>query len=392
MSNLERDLNLFEAHIHTVNYRNLRRLDWTFVALTLVLAIIGVCTLYSASQSASGDFPLYKKFYFKQGAFLGLGIALALLIACVDYRALLTMAPGMYALAIVLLVAVPLIGTTAMGGQHWLRIGEWGLQPSELSKIALIYMLSWYLSRVQGKLHRLLYFLLAFVITGVLLLLILIQGDLGTALVVAPIVFVMLFAAGCRRLHLIFVIAVGLIAAPVLYFNLDNLPLKDHQRTRVVSFFNPEADPEYATNTGYQIEQTKIAVGSGQMWGKGFGKGTQTHMRFLPVYHTDFIFALYAEEMGFIGGAILIGLYGLFLMRGLALARDCPDLAGSLLVVGSLSIVAFHVLVNIAITLNLLPVTGLPLPFLSYGGSFYLTTMMCVGTILSVHVRKGFFA
>jgi rod shape determining protein RodA len=202
----------------------------------------------------------------------------------------------------------------------------------------------------------------------------------------------MLFVAGCRRLYLAVILGAGLIAAPVLYFNLDNLPLKEHQKIRVVSFFNPEADPEYATNTGYQIEQTKIAVGSGQMWGKGFGKGTQTHMRFLPVYHTDFIFALYAEEMGFIGGAILIGLYGLFLMRGLALARDCPDLAGSLLVVGSLSVVAFHVLVNIAITLNLLPVTGLPLPFLSYGGSFYLTTMMCVGTILSVHVRKGFFA
>jgi rod shape determining protein RodA len=177
-----------------------------------------------------------------------------------------------------------------------------------------------------------------------------------------------------------------------LYFNLDNLPLKEHQKTRVVSFFHPEADPNYARDSGYQIEQTKIAVGSGQMWGKGFGKGTQTHMSFLPVYHTDFIFALYAEEMGFIGGVILIGLYGLFLLRGLGLARACPDLAGSLLVVGSVSVVAFHVLVNIAITLNLLPVTGLPLPFLSYGGSFFLTTMMCVGTMLSVHVRKGFFA
>ena len=392
MSNFERDLNLLEAHIHTFNYRNLRRLDWTLVFLTLALAIMGLCTLYSASQSASGDIPFHKMFYVKQTLFFAIGVTIALLIACVDYRALISMAPIMYGFAILLLIAVPIIGTTAMGGQHWLRIGEWGLQPSELSKIALIYMLSWYLTRAQGRLHRLPYFLLAFVITGVLLLLILVQGDLGTALVVAPIVFVMLFAAGCRRVHLFAIIAAGLIAAPVLYFNLDNLPLKDHQKTRIVSFFHPEADPEYATNTGYQIEQTKIAVGSGQMWGKGFGKGTQTHMRFLPVYHTDFIFALYAEEMGFVGGVILIGLYGLFLLRGLALARACPDLAGSLLVVGSVSVVAFHVLVNIAITLNLLPVTGLPLPFLSYGGSFYLTTMMCVGTILSVHVRKGFFA
>jgi len=392
MSNIERDLNLLEAHIHTFNYRNLRRLDWVLVILTLALAMIGLCTLYSASQSASGDLSFFKMYYVKQTLFFVLGVAIALSIACVDYRALVSVASIMYGVAILLLIAVPIIGTTAMGGQHWLRIGEWGLQPSELSKIALIYMLSWYLTRVQGRLHRLPFFLLAFIITGVLLLLILVQGDLGTALVVAPIVFVMLFAAGCRRVHLLAIVAAGLIAAPVLYFNLDNLPLKDHQKTRIVSFFNPEADPEYATSSGYQIEQTKIAVGSGQMWGKGFGKGTQTHMRFLPVYHTDFIFALYAEEMGFVGGVILIGLYGLFLLRGLALARACPDLAGSLLVVGSVSVVAFHVLVNIAITLNLLPVTGLPLPFLSYGGSFYLTTMMCVGTILSVHVRKGFFA
>jgi rod shape determining protein RodA len=392
MSNLERDLNLFEAHIHTVNYRNLRRLDWTFVVLTLVLAFIGLCTLYSASQSASGDQPFYEMYYVKQSLFALFGIVVALLIACVDYRAFMTFAPMAYGAAIVLLALVPVIGVEAMGGQHWIPLGPFRLQPSELSKIALVYMLSWYLARVQGQLHRLLYFVVPFVISGVLLLLILVQGDLGTAIVAAPIVFVMLFVAGCRRLYLAVILGAGLIAAPVLYFNLDNLPLKEHQKIRVVSFFNPEADPEYATNTGYQIEQTKIAVGSGQMWGKGFGKGTQTHMRFLPVYHTDFIFALYAEEMGFIGGAILIGLYGLFLMRGLALARDCPDLAGSLLVVGSLSVVAFHVLVNIAITLNLLPVTGLPLPFLSYGGSFYLTTMMCVGTILSVHVRKGFFA
>lgn len=392
MSNIERDLNLLEAHIHTFNYRNLRRLDWFLVLLTTCLAFVGLSALYSASQSASDGLPFYEMYYVKQSLFAAFGVAVALTMACVDYRAFVSLAPIAYAVAVVLLILVPIIGVEAMGGQHWIPIGPFRLQPSELSKIALVYMLSWYLARVQGQLHRLLFFFIPFAISGLLLVLILVQGDLGTAIVAAPIVFVMLFAAGCRRLHLAAIIAAGLIAAPVLYFNLDNLPLKEHQRIRIVSFFHPEADPEYATGSGYQIEQTKIAVGSGQMWGKGFGKGTQTHMRFLPVFHTDFIFALYAEEMGFVGGVILIGLYGLFLLRGLSLARDCPDLAGSLLIVGSVSIIAFHVFVNIAITLNLLPVTGLPLPFLSYGGSFYLTTMMCVGTILSVHVRKGFFA
>ncbi|HRK35110.1 MAG TPA: FtsW/RodA/SpoVE family cell cycle protein, partial [Candidatus Hydrogenedentes bacterium] len=133
------------------------------------------------------------------------------------------------------------------------------------------------------------------------------------------------------------------------------------------------------------------AVGSGQMWGKGIGKGTQTHLRFLPEFHTDFIFALIAEEMGFVGAVLVICLFALFMLRGVALARDCPDLAGSLLAVGCVTIIGFHVFVNIAITLHLLPITGLPLPFLSYGGSFCVTTMMCVGTLLSVHVRKGFF-
>lgn len=392
MSRLEQDLNLLEAHIHTFNYRNLRRLDWALVGLTLALALLGLCTLYSASQSASAGVPFYLQFYVKQTLFFAIGLTVAAALVCIDYRALVSLAPFFYGVAIVMLIAVPLIGKTAMGGKHWLRYGEIGLQPSEFSKLALIYMLAWYLSRVQARIHKIAYFAIALAIAGVLLVLILIQGDLGTAIVGSPLVFVMLYAAGCRRLHLLAVIGAGLIIAPLAYFYLDHLPLKEHQRVRIVSFFHPEADPNYAKDAGYQIIQTKIAVGSGQMWGKGFGKGTQTHMSFLPVYHTDFIFALYAEEMGFVGGVVLIGLYALFLLRGLALARDCPDLAGSLLAVGSVSVLAFHILVNIAITLNLLPVTGLPLPFLSYGGSFYLTTMMCVGTVLSVHVRKGFFA
>ena len=392
MSRIERDLNLLEAHIHTFNYRNLKRLDWLLVGLTLALSIAGLCTLYSASQSAAADVAFFSKYYVKQILFFGLGVSMAVLIACMDYRALVSMAPFFYGVVVVLLIAVPLIGFTAMGGTHWLRVLGVQLQPSEFSKVALVYTLAWYLTRYQDRVYKLGYFVGALAIAGFLILLILVQGDLGTAIVASPIVFVMLFAAGCRRRHLFAIIFAGCTVAPLAYFNLDRLPLEDHQKIRILSFFDPEADPDYAKGAGYQIIQTKIAVGSGQMWGKGFGKGTQTHMRFLPVYHTDFIFALFAEEMGFVGGVILIGLYALFLLRGLSLARDCPDLAGGLLALGSISVIAFHVLVNIAITLNLLPVTGLPLPFLSYGGSFFVTTMMCVGTVLSVHVRKGFFA
>ncbi|MBX7255533.1 MAG: rod shape-determining protein RodA [Candidatus Hydrogenedentes bacterium] len=393
MNGTAQGLDLLDSHIRTFNYRNLMRVDWILVILTFTLVGIGLTTLYSASMSAASDLPFYLKFYVKQSAFFILGVFVAIGIVCVDYRALVSLAPVMFVGVIVLLVLVLAIGYTAMGGQHWLRYGQYiGLQPSELSKIALVYAMAWYLPRVGERIQRLPYLMLAFAIMGVLLLLILKQGDLGTAVVMSPIAVVMVYVAGCRKRHLLAMFLAGAIVLPLAYFNLDKLPLKEHQRKRIESFVTPEADPDYQLDAGYQIIQTTIAVGSGQMWGKGFGQGTQTHMKFLPEYHTDFIFALFAEERGFVGSIVVLVLYTLFMLRSIALARDCPDLAGSLLAIGCMSIIGFHVIVNIAITLHLLPVTGLPLPFLSYGGSFLMTTMMCVGTILSVNVRKNFFA
>ncbi|MFA6241382.1 MAG: rod shape-determining protein RodA [Candidatus Hydrogenedentales bacterium] len=393
MSGLAQDLDLFDSHIRTFNYRNLLRIDWILVILTFALVGVGLVTLYSASTSAASDLPFYLKYYVRQSIFFSVGLLVAIGIICMDYRALVSLAPVLFVGVVLLLVMVLAIGYTAKGGQHWLRYGQYiGLQPSELSKIALVYALAWYLSRVQDRIQRLPFLLLAFGIMGVLLVLILKQGDLGTAVVMSPIAVVMVFVAGCRKRHLFALFLAGAITVPVAYFNLDKLPLKEHQRMRIESFINPEADPDYQLDAGYQIIQTTIAVGSGQMWGKGFGQGTQTHMLFLPDYHTDFIFALLAEERGFVGSIVVLVLYSLFMLRSISLARDCPDLAGSLLAIGCMSIVGFHVFVNIAIALHLLPVTGLPLPFLSYGGSFLLTSMMCVGTILSVNVRRNFFA
>lgn len=388
MSSIQRDMSLMDAHIKTINYRNLRRIDWVLFGLTALLAAIGIAALYSASQSASSEVPVYLKYYFKQVVFLAMGFTIALIIVCIDYRALVSLAPLFFVGVIGLLIAVLFWGTSAKGGQHWLRFGLIGIQPSELSKLALVYMLAWYLSAVRERIQKLFYFCLAFAIMGVLLALILAQKDLGTALVLIPVVIVTLFAAGARKRHLLVPVLAGLVMIPFVFLHVEKLPLSEHQKKRLTSFFHPEKD---AKESGYHIIQTKIAVGSGQMWGKGFGKGTQTHLRFLPEYHTDFIFALLAEEKGFIGASVVVGLFALFLLRGLALARDCPDLAGSLLAVGCVTVLGFHILSNIAITLHLMPITGLPLPFLSYGGSFCLTAMMCVGTMLSVHVRKGFF-
>lgn len=382
MTALNQDVNLITGRVGILDRGNLLRLDWITVALTIALAAIGFTVLYSASTGpVAVDYP-----HWKQAARFAMGAVLALLIVCFDYRVLISLSPVFYALSIVTLAAVlsPQIGTEVKGGQHWIVLfGPVRFQPSELSKLALVFMLAWYLSRIGPNIRRFGYFLLTFVIWGGIVGLVVAQKDLGTAITMVPLLFAMLIVAGCKWRHIAIVIIAGLAAIPIAYSQLE-----PYQRSRVDSFINPEkANP----NDSFQTLQAKIAIGSGQMWGKGFGNSTQTHLSYLPEFHTDFVFALLAEEFGFVGAATVIVLLGLFLIRGLSLAVTCPDPAGRLLVVGAVSILACHILVNIAITLNLMPVTGLPLPFLSYGGSFYLTVMMCVGTILTVHARRRFF-
>ncbi|MFO7975580.1 MAG: rod shape-determining protein RodA [Candidatus Hydrogenedentota bacterium] len=382
MSQIERDLNLMDSHIRIVNWRNLRYLDWLLIVLVAGLAYIGLSNMYSASYGYEGaeSTPHFARQFF----FLGVGSALALVLVCFDYRFLVALAPLAYAAALIALVAVLTVGLTVKGGRSWFRIGSFGLQPSEYAKLATIFMLAWYLSRIGPRIRKIPYLVLAFVIAAAPSVLIAAQSDLGTAITYVPVAFVMVFVAGCRKGHLLAIVLVGLAVIPVGWMKLE-----PYQRDRVKTFVDPTKAP---ADEGYQIIQTKIAVGSGQMWGKGVGQGTQTHLRFLPEYRTDFIFSLLAEERGFVGAVVVIALFAAFLIRGLILAEECPEPAGNLLAVGCVTILAFHVFVNVAITIHLMPITGLPLPFLSYGGSFYLTTMLCVGTMLSVNVRKGMFA
>ncbi|HOD50896.1 MAG TPA: rod shape-determining protein RodA [Candidatus Hydrogenedentes bacterium] len=382
MSQIARDLNLMDSHIRIVNWRNLRHLDWLVVVLVAGLAYVGLSNMYSASYGYEGAEAT--PHFARQALFLGIGALVALIIVCIDYRFLAALAPLMYIGALAALLAVLTIGLTVKGGRSWFRIGTFGLQPSEYTKLATIYMLAWYLAKIGPRIRRIPYLVLAFLIAAVPSILIAAQSDMGTALTYVPVAFVMVFVAGCRKWHLAAIILVGLAIVPVLWMRLE-----PYQRDRVKTFIDPTKAPD---SEGYQIIQTKIAVGSGQMWGKGVGHGTQTHLRFLPEYRTDFIFSLLAEERGFVGAAVVIALFTAFLIRGLVLSEECPEPAGNLLAAGCVTILAFHVFVNVAITIHLMPITGLPLPFLSYGGSFYLTTMMCVGTMLSVNVRKGMFA
>jgi rod shape determining protein RodA len=370
---------MMDSHIGVIDYRNILRIDWVLLSLTLALAVIGLFTLYSAGQSSAADFP----YWAKQSIWLLGGGVLAALIVCVDYRFLVSLAPIFYCIVIGLLVWVEFHGHAAGGGQRWMWVGPFRLQPSELSKPVLILSLTWYLMHIEKRITRLFFFLLAFAIAAVPGVLILIEPSLGTAASLAPIIFAMLYVAGCKRRHLVLVLIAGAACAAVGWDHLE-----DYQKQRFISFADPNADP---TGSGLHIIQTKITVGSGQMWGKGFTEGTQTHLSYLPQHHTDFIFALLAEEEGFVGAVVVIGLFALLLLRGLSIARDCPDMSGKLIVSGCVAILAFHVFLNVAITIGIMPVTGIPLPFMSYGGSFYMTTMICIGLMLNAHIKRGIY-
>ncbi len=370
---------LMSAHIRIFDFGNLRRLDLWLAAIVLALAAVGVMVLYSTSRSTSSATP----YYLLQMMFIPVGCLIALTITCIDYRFLVSLAPFFYGILIVALVAVLLVGVEVKGATRWLQLGPIRIQPSEQSKLALIFMLAWYLSSIGNKIQRIPYFLLTFAIAAVPALLIFRQPNLGTAATLGPVVFAMLYVAGCRRSHLVGIVVLALVAAPVGWSQL-----KDYQKTRVLTILNPGAD---ALGSGYHTTQSMITVGSGGPFGKGYMQGTQTYLSYLPEHHTDFIFSVLAEEWGFVGSVGVVALFLLLFMRALIIARKSPEMSGALLVIGIVTLLAFHVFVNIAITLGIAPVTGIPLPFLSYGRSFYLTTMMCIGVLLSVNTRKGLF-
>ncbi len=379
-----------DVSVRVFDWRNLKRVDWLLTLAVLALAATGWVLLYSASRSSD---ILY---FNRQIMYFGIGTAIALVLACTDYRFLVALAPLMYVVGVLLLLAVLFFGTVAKGSERWLVLGPLRLQPSETFKLIMVFSLTWYLAKLGLRIRKLHWFLLAFALTGVPMALILKQPNLGTAACLAPLVLVMLFVAGCRKSHLVVVVLMGLSVFPALWWQMRDFDpdtprepgsafeLKHYQKMRVYAFLHPEYDPR---GSGWHTLQSKITVGSGGLSGKGYMEGTQTRLNYLPEHHTDFIYSLLAEEFGFVGSVAVIALFLLFLLRGLLFARDCPDMTGTLLAAGIVTVLAFHIFVNIAITIGLMPVTGIPLPFLSYGGSFYMTTMAGVGILLNVPAR-----
>lgn len=349
------------------------RLDPILTGALLVLMGLGLMVLYSAAEQDMGT-------VWRQAVRFGLGLGVMLVLAQIPPRLLQLWAPWFFLAAVILLVAVWLFGV-GRGAQRWLDLGVIRFQPSEAAKLALPLMLATVLARrplPPGWLDLLAGMALISLPVGLIIL----QPDLGTAVLVAASGFCILFLAGLRWRLIMAMGALAAISMPVLWVNLHA-----YQQHRVLTFFNPENDP---LGQGWNIIQSKIAVGSGGLAGKGWTQGSQSHLEFLPEPHTDFIFSVLAEEFGFVGVVTVLGLYAIIILRGLFLASHCRDSFGRLLS-GSLVFLFFlYVVVNVGMVSGLLPVVGVPLPLLSYGGTAAVTILAGFGIVMGLYSRRRF--
>lgn len=363
--------------------------DKYFLTILIAILAFGLVAMSSASSGISSDPYFYLK---KQAVFLALGIIAAVLIIRFDYTQLERYSRYLYGAALLMLVVVLVFGTEVRGTTGWIAIGGLPpMQPAEFTKILLIITFADFLSRRRGELNTFAQLLPCFVYMGVPFVLILAQPDLGTALVYIVITVVMMYLAGANVRLLSGLIGgfFGFIALLLfLHFQFGMwLPMDNYQFQRLTVFINPYQDGQGGRGAGWNTIQSLIAIGSGGWRGTGLYQGTQVQLNFLPERHTDFIFAVIGEELGFIGAALLIILYGCLLLRALNIAAKARELSGTLIVTGITAMWLFHIFENIGMCVGLMPITGIPLPFMSYGGSSMLTNMVAVGLILGVNIR-----
>ncbi len=355
-------------------------LDFTLLFATVFLCFYGLLVLYSSTrlETTVGSDPYF--FVKRQSLWTLIGFLFLIIIIFIDYHNLERYSKVIYFGAIVLLILVIISGRTTYGARRWLAIGPFDFQPSEFAKIALIAFLADFLAKNKSKLDNFIYYLLPFVYTGLLIFLVFMQPDLGTSLVYLAILIIMLFVVGVKIKYLVFTFLAALSSIPVLW-----IFLKDYQKNRLILFLNPNLDP---LGGGYNVIQSRIAIGSGGFLGNGIFSGLQSQLNFLPAQHTDFIFSVIGEELGFVGTVLLLGLYAIILWRGIKIALEARDLLGTLLATGAVSFLFFHIVVNIGMAMGMLPATGLPLPFLSYGGSFMISNLMVIGILINVELNK----
>ncbi len=356
-----------------------KNFDWVMLVAVLLIAVMGLVNLYSATYAGQ---PAGTSTFLRQLFFFCAGLSFIVISHLFDYRLLLKWNYPLYGLIILLLLAALFLGSSIAGTQRWIDLGFFRLQPSEPAKLVLVISLaSYYYRKDSGTSFTFKELLVPMGLTGVLFLLVLKQPDLGTALMFVGIFVSMTLFVKVKRSAIVIISGAGATLLPIgwMFF------LKPYQRQRLETFLNPENDP---TNSGYHIMQSKIAVGSGLKFGKGYLKGTQGHLHFLPERHTDFAFSVWAEEWGFTGSLFFLAVYFFMILWGLNVCVVSRDRFGIILAFGVVSLIFWQAIINLLMVMGLLPVVGIPLPLFSYGGSSLLTTLIGIGLLMNIRMRR----
>jgi rod shape determining protein RodA len=359
-----------------IDRRLLLNLDWATLVATLLLAAISVATIASATQGTR-----FAGLYLKQAGVFGAGLVALVVVLSLDYRRLADRAPLFYLAAVALLAYALLFGPRVAGTKRWFFVAGLQVQPSELAKLAAALLLAKIFAEMRRDSLGLGDVLVPGAAVGGLALLIAAAPDLGTAFCLVPMFLAVALLAGLRpRAVVTLFLALALVGGLGWRF-----ALKDYQKERIYTFLDPQRDPR---GTGYQKIQSQIAVGSGGLLGKGYRRGTQSQLGYLPARHTDFVFSVLAEEFGFLGVTVVLSLYLLIFWRGLETAAQARDRVGAFLATALVAVLAFQVVYNVAMVAGLVPVKGLPLPLMSYGGASLISTLLAIGLILNVRMRR----
>jgi rod shape determining protein RodA len=358
-------------------YRSFRDLDWPLLALAGALCGLGMLQIYSATHES----PLFRSAWWKQAVWLAAGLVAMWIITRIDYHTLLGQVPVFYGASIVMLILTPLVGRLAGGSKRWVPLMfGFHFQPSEFVKLVIVLLVARYLTELKSDRLEVRDLLKLGSLVGLPMVLVAAQPDLGTSLTYSPVLLIGLFLGGIRWQHVAAIVAVAAVLVPVGWYFM-----KDYQRARLETFVDPMKDP---TGRGYQVIQSKIAVGAGGIWGQGVTQGSQTQLRFLPVAHTDFVISGFAEEHGFVGILVVLGLFFLLLMQIVQNAQSAPDRAGMYICMGVCALLLFHLLINAGMAAGRMPVTGIPLPFMSYGGSSMISVFLMLGLVNNVRLRR----
>lgn len=355
-------------------FRFFKNFDFVLLGATLLLVALGLVTLFSATTEFS-----LSSIAVKQSINAAIGLVILLVLSRMDYRLLKSYTGIMYIAVIGMLISVRIIGFSAKGAERWIDLGFTQLQPATLSFLIMVIILAKYFADNYEEMNQLKPIIKSAIYAGIPAFLVAIQPNLSSAILIIFIWAVMLLISNAKRIYIVTLGALTLLGMPLLW-----LVMRDYQKERVLTFLNPAADPMGA---GWNVNQAMIAIGSGQLWGRGLGHGTQSQLNYIPEKHTDFIFAMIAEEMGFVGVCILLALFLIVMYRGVRITLLARDFFGTYLAIGIITMYFIHIFINVGMNMGIMPVTGIPLPFISYGGTAIIVNLAGIGLLLSIYRR-----